>query len=383
MTVRVFEASAAHSGLKAEGKLDVALVVSEQPCTAAGVFTTNQVKAAPVVYDQEMLANPDVAIRAVVTNAGNANACTGEQGLLNARRVAAESARLLDCQPDEVLVLSTGVIGVQLPVEAVLRGVSLAAGDLRAGGWDAAARAIMTTDTHPKIATASSPSGYTVAGIAKGAGMIAPNMATMLSIIVTDAKLTREGAASALRAATRQSFNRIVVDGDMSTNDTVLLLANGASGITVPDGDAEFQRLLEKVCVELAQAIVRDGEGATKFVTVEVTGAVSDAEARTVAQAIARSPLCKTAFYGGDPNWGRIVCAAGYAGPAIQPDRLRLWLLNGDGSPALQLVEAGKGCDYDEETAAALMQQPEWGFRLTWAQARSAVVWTCDPATNT
>jgi glutamate N-acetyltransferase/amino-acid N-acetyltransferase len=221
--------------------------------------------------------------------------------------------------------------------------------------------------------------GYTVTGIAKGAGMIAPNMATMLSVVVTDAAVSREECDRVLRQAAGESFNRIVVDGDMSTNDTVLLLANGASGIEMAPGDAAFAAAVEQVCIELAQAIVRDGEGATKFVTLEVTGASDEDSAVAAARAIALSPLCKTAFYGGDPNWGRIICAAGYAGVLLDCERLSLWLLDAAGEPVIQLVESGCPADYDEPSAIALMQQPEWGFRLDLnLGSAQTVVWTCD-----
>lgn len=377
--VKGFRTSGAHGGLKAEGKLDVALIVSDQPCTAAGMFTTNKVKAAPVLHDQATLSVPGAGVRAVFANSGNANACTGVQGIDNARRTAEEVANTVGCNASEVLVLSTGVIGVQLPMDAIMQGITLSASHLSTDGWDDASRAIMTTDTRPKIASVTTDSGYAVAGIAKGAGMIAPNMATMLAVVVTDASVPADSLSSALQAAVEKSFNRIVVDGDMSTNDTVLLLANGASGVPVDAGEADFQRALDKVCTTLAQAIVRDGEGATKFVTIEVLGASSDAEARAVAQSIARSPLCKTAFYGGDPNWGRILCAAGYSGAQLVPERARLWLLNADGSTALQLVDAGQPCDYDEPAAIAVMQGTEWGFRLDVGLGNaSTTVWTCD-----
>lgn len=378
-SVQGFKVSGVRAGLKSQGKLDVALIASERPCTAAGVFTANRVKAAPVLYDQQILADPTRTVRAVVANAGNANACTGKQGLANVGQSAKQAAEALGCQADEVLVLSTGVIGVQLPMEVLLPGVTQAASELQSEAWEDAAQAIMTTDTRMKIASLSTEVGYTITGIAKGAGMIAPNMATMLAVIATDAAVAGDPLQAALSGAVQKSFNRIVIDGDMSTNDTVLVLANGASGMTVPDGDRAFQAALESICIQLAQAIVRDGEGATKFVTLEVTSAASDAEARAAAHSIARSPLCKTAFYGGDPNWGRILCAAGYAGVQLLPDQLRLWMLAGDGSVALQLVEAGQPCDYDEQAAIALMQGPEWGFRLDLGSGDSAAtVWTCD-----
>jgi len=330
-----------------------------------------------VLYDQAILARPDAAIRAVIVNTGSANACTGAQGLENTRATAAQVAQIAGCASDDVLALSTGVIGLHLPMDAIRRGVTALGGMLRADGWAGAAAAIMTTDTRPKLASVQQ-GGYTITGIAKGAGMIAPNMATMLAVIATDAAAPRDLLQRALTAAAGNSFNRIVVDGDMSTNDTVLVLANGASGAAVAD-EAAFTAALADVCAQLAQAIVRDGEGATKFVTVHVTGAADEARAVAVARSIATSALVKTAFYGADPNWGRILCAAGYAGVDLDPDRLALWLLDASGAPAIQLVEEGRPLDYDEPAAIALMQAPEWGARLDLgAGTASTWIWTCD-----
>lgn len=372
-----FTVAGTHCGLKPNGKDDIALLVSDRPCQAAGVFTTNRVKAAPVLYDQAILARPDAAIRAVIVNTGSANACTGAQGLENTRATAAQVAQIAGCASDDVLALSTGVIGLHLPMDAIRRGVTALGGMLRADGWAGAAAAIMTTDTRPKLASVQQ-GGYTITGIAKGAGMIAPNMATMLAVIATDAAAPRDLLQRALTAAAGNSFNRIVVDGDMSTNDTVLVLANGASGAAVAD-EAAFTAALADVCAQLAQAIVRDGEGATKFVTVHVTGAADEAGAVAVARSIATSALVKTAFYGADPNWGRILCAAGYAGVDLDPDRLALWLLDASGAPAIQLVEEGRPLDYDEPAVIALMQTPEWGARLDLgAGTASTWIWTCD-----
>jgi glutamate N-acetyltransferase/amino-acid N-acetyltransferase len=354
------------------------LIVSDQPCQAAGVFTTNQVKAAPVHYNHRIIAAGS-PVRAVVTNTGFANACTGEQGLADAQSMAAHAAGVIGCEPDEVLVLSTGVIGVNLPMEIILPGIDQAAAALSPGGWEDASNAIMTTDTRPKLASVTTESGYTVTGIAKGAGMIAPNMATMLAVVVTDAAVSHIECDRVLRLSAGESFNRIVVDGDMSTNDTVLLLANGASGVEIAHGDEAFAAAVREVCIELAQAIVRDGEGATRFVTIEVTGAPNEDAAVAVARSIALSPLCKTAFYGGDPNWGRIICAAGYAGVLFNCRELSLWLLDAAGEPVIQLVNGGCPADYDEPSAIALMQESEWGFRLDLGLGSArTVVWTCD-----
>ncbi len=376
--VQGFRAAGIHCGLKRDDRKDMAVVVSDTPCQVVGVFTTNRVKAAPVLYDQALLAHSDAIARAVVVNTGSANACTGEPGLAAARQTAEHAAQALGCAVDEVLVLSTGVIGLPLPMDRIDEGIRLLAERLDSGSWDDAAAAIMTTDTRPKLASAELPGGAHIVGIAKGAGMIAPHMATMLSVIVTDAAVPSEMLDHALKAAVQMSFNRIVVDGDMSTNDTVLLLANGAAGVAIED-EAVFTHALRDVCVQLAQAIVRDGEGATKFVTLEVTGAPDDATAQRVARQIATSALVKTAFYGADPNWGRIVCAAGYSGVELDQFRLSLWLLDAAGSVVMQLVAAGQPTAYDEPAAITLMQGAEWGIRLDLGMGdASTQVWTCD-----
>jgi glutamate N-acetyltransferase/amino-acid N-acetyltransferase len=280
-------------------------------------------------------------------------------------------------------MLSTGVIGVQLPMDVLFPGIDQIAGQVTAEGWNHAAEGIMTTDTRPKLTSIKTPAGCTITGIAKGAGMIAPNMATMLSVIVTDAQIDQPTLDAALHQAVGKSFNRIVIDGDMSTNDTVLLLANGASGVQVSSDDAEFIAALEQVCIELAQALVRDGEGATKFVTLHISGAPDTEAANSVARAIATSPLCKTAFYGADPNWGRIICAAGYSGIPIEPDTLSLFLLSADETESIQLVERGMPCDYDEPAAIALMEKPEWNIHLDLGMGDlSTTVWTCDLSTE-
>ncbi|MBN1679104.1 MAG: bifunctional glutamate N-acetyltransferase/amino-acid acetyltransferase ArgJ [Anaerolineae bacterium] len=377
-SVAGFRTAGTHCGLKPNGDNDIALVISDRPCQAVGIFTTNQVKAAPVLYDQAIVARPDAQVRGVIINTGSANACTGTDGLARTRQTAQLVAGHIGCTPGEVLVLSTGVIGLPLDMDCMARGITDLAGQVRPDGWPDAAAAIMTTDTRPKLASVTTPEGYTLTGITKGAGMIAPHMATMLAVIVTDAVIARSVLDKALRRAADHSFNRIVVDGDMSTNDTVLVLANGASGITVKD-EAGFQAALTELCTTLAQAIVRDGEGATKFISLHVTGAADDAAARTIARQIAVSPLVKTAFYGGDPNWGRILAAAGYSGASIDPDTLALWLLGADGSRVIQLVEGGHPTNYDEPAAIAHMQQAEWGIQLDLGMGDgAALVWTCD-----
>lgn len=373
-----FRAGGVACGLKRDDRLDLALIVSDRPCTAAGLFTTNRVKAAPVLYDQDILAAPDPAIRALIANTGSANACTGAEGLARTRQTAAQVAQAVGCLPEAVLALSTGVIGLPLALAPFERGIAALRDQIAPDGWPDAAEAIMTTDTRAKLCSVRRADGTTFIGIAKGAGMIAPHMATMLAVIATDAQIDRPLLQRALRRAADASFNRIVVDGDMSTNDSVIALANGASGVAVTD-EAALVEALRAVCVPLAQAIARDGEGATKFVTVQVTGASDEAQAARVARTVASSALVKTAFYGADPNWGRILCAAGYAGVDLLPERLGLWLLDAEQRAAMQLVAHGEPASYDEVAAIALMQGPEWGVRLDLGLGdASAWVWTCD-----
>jgi glutamate N-acetyltransferase/amino-acid N-acetyltransferase len=372
-----FRVAGLEVGLRAhfgkDARPDMALIVSDRPCSAAGVFTTNLVKAAPVLLGMERLAAAPEGIRAVLVNTASANACTGQQGLANARRSAELTEAALGLAAGSALVMSTGVIGTHLPMAVMERGIAQAAVALSETDWQAAAAAIMTTDTRPKL-RAYSEDGLNIVGIAKGAGMIAPNMATMLSVIVTDAALPVAVLREALQAAVEVSFNRVVVDGDMSTNDTVLLLANGAGARRF---DAEsvkyFQPALDAVCTALARAVVSDGEGVTKLINLYVTGAADAASARQIGNAIATSPLVKTAFYGGDPNWGRILAAAGRAGVSLAPERLSLWYND------LQLVAEGTPLDYDEGKAKLLATQPEIDVRLDLGAGEAeAVVWTCD-----
>ena len=302
-----FVASGVHCGIR-RTRLDLALVRSTVPATGAAMFTTNRVQAAPVVVSREHLAVAEP--QAVVVNSGNANAATGEQGERDARATAAAVASSLGIAPQQVVVLSTGVIGVPLPVDAVLGGVDGAAASLSPDGGDAAADAILTTDTHAKTAVAAGD-GFVVGGMAKGSGMIHPNLATMLAVITTDYPLRAGEAIEHLRPAVAESFNSISVDGECSTNDAVVLLANGASGAA--RDDAAFAHSLAQVCRDLAAQIVSDGEGATVLAEISVTGASSSAEATAIARRIATSPLVKTALHGRDANWGRVVAAAGSA----------------------------------------------------------------------
>ncbi len=314
-------------GIKPSGKPDLALIVSDVPATAAGVVTRNRVKAAPVRLVIERLRRGRA--QAVLINSGNANACTGVAGMKVAREACRRTAAELGIGDAAVLPCSTGKIGIVLPAAPMARGISAAAGALAPGGWWRSARAIMTTDAFPKVAQRRVRVGgrtVTIAGMAKGAGMIAPDMATLLVCLVTDARVAAPALRGFVRAAVATSFNAISVDGDCSTNDTVLMLANGVAGnrpfaTASPDG-RRFQAAVAALMAELAEMVVADGEGATKRAHITVTGARNAAEARRAARAIAESQLVKTALFGGDPNWGRIACAAGYAGVALEPERV-------------------------------------------------------------
>lgn len=367
--------------------LDLALIVSDRPCNAAGVFTQNMFPAAPVLFDKDVLASNPRGIQAVVINAGNANACTGEQGLLD----AAASARLVDqalgLPANATLVLSTGVIGLPLPMEKIEAGIRAAGMLARSApsgvqaktgqsseGLALAAQAIMTTDTKPKMASRQAGPA-TLLGIAKGAAMIHPNMATLLAVVVTDAAVEPDALQALLRRAADRSFNAITVDGDQSTNDTLLVLANGLAGAVDP---AVFEQALTEVCQSLAQQMVRDAEGASKFVTVRVTGAADEAAARAVAKTVATSVLFKTAVYGGDPNWGRVLMAAGNSGVSIDPVRVALWF-TGDGGQPLQVVANGAPLTYSEAEAAAIFACADLDVRLDLgAGGAKAAVWTSD-----
>lgn len=374
--VNGFQVAGVHCGLKKNENLDFALFVSDHPCTAGAVFTTNQVKAAPVLLDMARINSHGSSIRAVAINSGCANACTGQQGIDNALKTARYIADKIGCDENEVLVMSTGVIGEQLKMDKLLHGVDLAM-DALGDDWGAAARAIMTTDTRPKSASITikqaDGTSYTITGIVKGAGMIAPNMATMLSLIVTDAKLSQQQAQTILHRVADKSYNRIVIDGDTSTNDTVCLLANGR--VEVLDM-TQFEQALEAVSVQLAQAVVRDGEGVTKFITIEVNGAPDDKAAHQIANTLAISPLVKTAFFGQDANWGRFVMAAGRAGVPFNPDDLRVYI--SDTQQRIPLMINGVPVP-NEEKASAIMRQPEITVSLEVGTGSGrSTVWTCD-----
>jgi glutamate N-acetyltransferase/amino-acid N-acetyltransferase len=342
------------------------------------VFTTNLAVAAPVVVSKEHLARSGGIARAVVVNSGCANACTGEAGLGLARDMAEETARTVGCQVEQVLVASTGVIGVHLNAAKVKAGIAAAWPALDRSGHADAARAIMTTDPWPKEAAIRVSAGadiFHVGGMAKGAGMIEPNMATMLGFVTTDARVAPVVLGRALAAATAVTFNAISVDGDTSTNDTVVVLAGGASGVTIDERlYPAFEDALTDICRELARGIVRGGEGATKLVTVHVVGAQSAAEARRAAKTIANSPLVKTAIHGGDPNWGRLVAAAGRAGVAFDPARTRIRI-----GPAVLFAD-GQAFPERERLAADHLRAGEVEVEVDLGTGGSdaSTVWTCD-----
>lgn len=376
---RGFRAAGVACGIKkasaqSSAPLDLALVVSARDCACAGVFTTNRVPAAPVLYDKETLAHHPRTIRAVVINSGCANACTGDAGLADARAMADETARALGVRTEQVLVMSTGVIGQRLPMDKIRAGIALATLRLSPEGGNDAARAIMTTDTRPKDCVLRNPY-YAIGGMCKGAGMIHPQLATMLALITTDAQIAPDWLDRALRVAVNASFNRISIDGDTSTNDTVLVLANGASEYAIHTTQhlAEFTQALTQVCVNLAQHIVRDGEGATKFVEIVVSGARAEEDAVRVAKAIAHSPLVKTALYGGDANWGRVIAAAGYSGVDVEAAKMTLWF------GEVKVFANGMPTAFDEAASTRAIAGKDVVIRLDLGQGNAqTTVWTCD-----
>ncbi len=357
-----FRAAAVAAGLKKDGREDLALIVSDAPASAAGVFTSNLVKAAPVLLSQAHL--QAARARAIVANAGCANACTGERGLADARLTAELVAEELGLAAEEVLVASTGVIGQPLNVQRIRQALPGLAKALSPAGIPGAARAIMTTDGFEKLAGFEGNMGgrpYRIVGLAKGAGMIMPDMATMLSFVLTDARMEAEALGEALRAAVECTFNRISVDGDTSTNDTVFLLANGLAGNPRPQ-EQEYRGFcsgLTSVLEELARMIVRDGEGASKEVLIEVLGAASAADALRAARTVANSSLVKTAFYGQDPNWGRIMAALGRAGIRMRESEVDIRV---DG---VQIVANGLGLGEEaEKRAAAKMEEKQFSVSI-------------------
>jgi glutamate N-acetyltransferase/amino-acid N-acetyltransferase len=375
----------AEAGIRKLDRRDLTLVEFAPGSRAAGVFTQNRCCAAPVTLCREHLAG-DGAIRALVINTGIANAATGEQGMRAARATCAAVAELLGCEADEVLPFSTGVILEHLPVDRLIAGLPAARADLAADHWHAAAHAIMTTDTVAKAASrrvASADFSLTVTGISKGAGMIRPNMATMLGFVATDAGIAPGLLQRLATSAADASFNCITVDGDTSTNDSFVVIATGASGCLIEDESSPHWPAVRDAVIgvaqELAQAIVRDGEGATKFITVAVAGGKTVEECRLVAYAIGHSPLVKTAFFASDPNLGRILAAIGYAGIAdLDAAGVRVWLGSG-GEEVLVSEDGGRAASYREEDGSRIMQAAEITVRVDLGRgAAQATVWTCD-----
>jgi len=373
-----FMAAGVAAGLKKGGKRDVALVAAADTVPAAAVFTTNAVAAAPVEVSRAHIA--DGRARAVVINAGNANACTGAQGVTDARAMATVTAEALLAAPEDIIVSSTGVIGVPLPLPVVVAGIGEAAAALDARAGDDAASAIMTTDTFAKqTALAFDADGmrYTVGGMAKGSGMIKPNMATMLAVVTTDAPLTSDACAAALAEATKRTFNRVTVDSDTSTNDMALLMASGAAGGAAIDMHSPHYEAaaaaIEEVCAQLARMIARDGEGATKLVTVTVTGASTEDDAEKVAFSIADSPLVKTALFGNDANWGRVAMAVGKSGAAVDQTRLAIRFAG------IEVCKDGTAVGFDEDEAFAALDTDEVEISVDLGLGEGeATVLTCD-----
>ncbi|AFV12721.1 arginine biosynthesis bifunctional protein ArgJ [Thermacetogenium phaeum DSM 12270] len=375
-----FLAAGMAAEVRKRGRRDLALLYSEAPAAAAALFTQNQVQAAPVLVTREHLMQTEGQARAVVVNSGIANACTGERGIADARRMAEVAGEALKVPPQQVIVASTGVIGEYLPMEKIEAGIRKAALALSVDGGGAAAEAILTTDTTTKECAIRLPLGdkeVTVGGIAKGSGMIHPNMATMLAFITTDAVVEVPALQQALRWATDRSFNVITVDGDTSTNDMVVLLANGRAGNSpLTAGDPEFtlfRDALLAVCVELSKMIASDGEGASKLLEVRVKGAPGEAEARKIARAVAGSNLVKAAIFGEDANWGRVLSAAGACGVPFDPNLVDVFL--GD----LQVAARGMGLAFDEEKARSILSQREVTITLDLHSGGGrGTAWGCD-----
>jgi glutamate N-acetyltransferase/amino-acid N-acetyltransferase len=371
-----FLAGALHSGIKSDPqKPDLALILSDRPCAVAATFTANRFAAAPVALDRERVKSGRA--QAIVVNSGNANACTGDQGLRNAKRMAAWAAERVGLAPEQVLVASTGIIGVQLRMDCIRDGLKRL--EVSPDGGLQAARGIMTTDTRPKHLAVEFQIGgraVRIGGIAKGAGMIHPNMATMLCFMTTDAEVEPSFLRALLKEAVGDSFNMISIDGDTSTNDTALFLANGASGVAFDGCGAEsalLQAAASAVAQHLAQAIVADGEGASRTMRVEVRGAPNQSDARLVARAVTSSSLTKAALHGGDPNWGRILCAVGYSGAAFDPARVDLTV------GAVALVREGAPLPFDAAAAGEAMRQDEVQITIDLQQGPfKAVAWGCE-----
>ncbi len=376
-TCKGFRSSGVAAGLKKNGDPDLGLIVSDTLSNAAAVFTRNKVVAAPVMLDKEKIVSG--RCRAIIANSGNANCATGAAGLKAAGDMTAVAAKHLGIDEKDVLVASTGVIGEPLPVQKVEAAVPALVSALNHDGFEKFARAIMTTDTEPKVLTTKGNidgNAFAITAVAKGAGMIRPDMATMLCFVCTDIKASRAVLNKTLKKAVDVSFNRISVDGDTSTNDTVIIMANGHSGASVESDDhqAVFQSLLTQLLTDMAKWLVRDGEGVTKLVEVRVKGAASRMDAEKIADTISHSPLVKTAFFGEDANWGRIIGAAGRSGAAVDPDKIDLFF------DAVQMVKGGIGCGKQAESMATqVLKKPEFVVTLDMnLGSHQAFLITCD-----
>lgn len=379
-TPQGFTASGVACGIKKSSKLDLGILFSQTRCNTAGVFTTNVLKGASLLVTHEYI--QDGYAHAVVANSGNANACTGEQGMKDAYEMAAHAAQLLNVSPQDVLPSSTGVIGVFLPMQWVKEGIDLATQRLDADGGIDMAQAIRTTDTVSKFTgrkVTTDAGEFTIGGIAKGAGMIHPNMATMLVYITTDAKVNSPTLNTMLTTAVNQSFNRFTIDGDTSCDDTVLLMANGLSNVDISastEAAQAFQEALNDLCLELTYQLARDGEGVTKVATIHITNAPTKETATTIARTVAISPLVKTALYGEDPNWGRIINAAGYSGTAFDPMKASLKI------GEIIVMENGLRTDYKEDDAHNVMKEPEIEISLNLNQGNESDFYITTDFTN-
>ncbi|KUO69951.1 MAG: hypothetical protein APF77_13820 [Clostridia bacterium BRH_c25] len=380
--VPYFKASGVSSGIKNSGKKDLCVIYSEKKSVAAAVFTTNKVKAAPVLLNMEHIQSENT--QAIVVNSGNANACTGKQGQKDANTMAELTAALLDIPSDSVLVASTGVIGLHLPMHCIESGIRNACENLSYDGGKDAAQAIMTTDTIAKSVTVEAElegKKILLSGIAKGSGMIHPNMATMLSFITTDANITKAMLQEALGASVQKTYNMISVDGDTSTNDMVMILTNGSAGnklIESPDESFDtFKEALDLLNTELAKLIARDGEGATKLIECTVINAQSASDACKLSKSIISSDLVKAAFFGNDANWGRILCALGYSGGYFSPDKVDISFESEKG--CIQLVSGGEPMQFCDKTASAVMAEEYVKIKADMKEGSfSATAWGCD-----
>ncbi len=371
-----FTAAGSACGIRKSGEADLAVLRCDTVATAAGIFTRNIVKGHSLLLAKKNVSNGRAQL--VVINAGNANACLARRGEEDALKFALLAAQRFDCAPEDVLTGSTGVIGVPLPIKKIEAGLSSA--NLSRDGGEAAARAIMTTDTYPKQAQECfyvDGLEVRIGGMAKGSGMIHPNMATMISVITTDAAISRMALKKALKTASKVSFNRISVDGDTSVCDKVLILASGKAGNAKIEKDTRaytlFLAALTKVCTQLSIMLAADGEGATKLLTIRVTGMRTEKDAHRVASAIARSPLCKTAAFGNDANWGRLLTAAGYSGARFTPEKADIWIGN------VQVCKNGGGLPFDENAALLALRQKEVTYTLDFNEGDGCdTMWTCD-----